>query len=232
MRDSIYTIPVNEVFEPRCGCPICAMERTLEQRCVEYIMGAAMMEPDVRIETNRLGFCVKHFDQMLHQKNRLSLALMLESQLKEISAADFKDIKARAEAKPKKRESVSTINHTCFVCEKIEWGLSRMLVTVADQYAKDPEFQKLFAEQEFLCLPHLERVLCAGADHLPKKLWPRFREAAVELARKPLREVGEDVSHFCKMFDYRNAGEGADWGNSRDSIERAIRLLTGVDFRE
>ena len=30
MRDSIYTIPVSEVFEPKCGCPICAMERTLE----------------------------------------------------------------------------------------------------------------------------------------------------------------------------------------------------------
>ena len=24
MRDSIYTIPVSEVFEPKCGCPICA----------------------------------------------------------------------------------------------------------------------------------------------------------------------------------------------------------------
>ena len=88
------------------------------------------------------------------------------------------------------------------------------------------------SDLEFLCLPHLERVLCAGADHLPKKVWLQFKEAALELARKPLKEVGEDVSHFCKMFDYRNAGEGADWGNSRDSIERAIRLLTGVDFRE
>ena len=27
-------------------------------------------------------------------------------------------------------------------------------------------------------------------------------------------------------FDYRNNGEDADWGNSRDSIERAVWFLT------
>ena len=32
------------------------------------------------------------------------------------------------------------------------------------------------------------------------------------------------MTHFTKMFDYRNAG--GDWGNSRDSIERAIQWLT------
>lgn len=30
-----------------------------------YITGAAMMEPDVRLETNRLGFCKEHFDQII-----------------------------------------------------------------------------------------------------------------------------------------------------------------------
>ena len=49
MRESILTIPVNEVFEPRCGCPICAMRNTVEEHICEYIMGAAMMEPDVRM---------------------------------------------------------------------------------------------------------------------------------------------------------------------------------------
>lgn len=232
MRDSIYTIPVSEVFEPRCGCPICTMERTLEQRCVEYIMGAAMMEPDVRVETNRLGFCEKHFEQMLHQKNRLSLALMLESQLKELQNEGFQSILARAKAKPKKRGEANTINHTCFVCEKVDWGLSRMLMTVADQFIKDGEFRRLFFEQEYLCLPHLERLLCVAADTLPSKAFPAFRDAALALAKKELDTVSGDVSHFCKMFDYRNAGPDADWGNARDSIERAIRFLTSQDFRD
>ena len=73
MRESIYTIPLNDIFEVEDGCPLCRMRRLLENRCVEYIMGAAMMEPDVRIETNRYGFCQEHFSVMLKQKNRLSL---------------------------------------------------------------------------------------------------------------------------------------------------------------
>ena len=47
MRESILTIPVTDIFKPKCGCPICRLRDTLEQRTVEYIMGAAMMEPDV-----------------------------------------------------------------------------------------------------------------------------------------------------------------------------------------
>ena len=166
MRDSIYTIPISEVFEPRKGCPICAMRDTLEQRCVEYIMGAAMMEPDVRIETNRLGFCAQHFEQMLHQKNRLSLALMLESHLKELKAQNFRPILDKAHAKAKKREGMTTVNDTCFVCEKIEWALSRMLDTVVELYGRDAGFRELFAQQEELCLPHLEKLLCAGAGDI------------------------------------------------------------------
>ncbi|MDR0987152.1 MAG: DUF6062 family protein, partial [Ruminococcus sp.] len=87
MRESILTIPITEVLEPNdeCSCPLCRMENELCERTVEYIMGAAMMEPDVRIETNKLGFCDKHFARMLKQKNRLSLALMLQTHLDKIS---------------------------------------------------------------------------------------------------------------------------------------------------
>lgn len=56
MRYDITNIPVGEIFEEKDGCPICRLRNKLEQRAVEYITGAAMMEPDIRMETNRLGF--------------------------------------------------------------------------------------------------------------------------------------------------------------------------------
>lgn len=43
-----------------------------------------MMEPDVRIKTNEQGFCKTHYDMMFTRKNRLGMALMLESHLAEI----------------------------------------------------------------------------------------------------------------------------------------------------
>lgn len=232
MRDSIYTIPISEVFEPKCGCPICRMRDTLEQRCVEYIMGAAMMEPDVRIETNRLGFCPEHFERMLHQKNRLSLALMLESHLKHLRETGYQEILQKAAAKPKKRSEIKNVTDTCFVCSQVERVLATMLATVVHQWLKDEAFKTLFSEQEFICLPHAQLLLEAGHDNLPKKLYPVFSQMVVGLLDRHLAQVGEDVSHFCKMFDYRNASPDADWGNSRDSIERAILLLSTRDFRQ
>ena len=44
------------------------------------------------------------------------------------------------------------------------------------------------------------------------------------ITRKYLEELEKDVTHFCRMYDYRSKGQ--DWGNSRDSIERAIWFLT------
>ncbi len=85
MAEQIYTIPISEAFEQHDGCPLCRMKEKLERESLEYVMGAAMMDPDVRIRTNRLGFCRGHYDDMLAMKNRLSLALMLESHLAEVS---------------------------------------------------------------------------------------------------------------------------------------------------
>ena len=84
MREDLCTIPINEVFEPRDGCPFCRMRDMLEDRMATYITGAAMMEPDVRIETNRLGFCTPHFNMILSRGSRLSVALILESLLHDV----------------------------------------------------------------------------------------------------------------------------------------------------
>ena len=82
--EQIYTIPVNEAFEasrdePACGCPMCAIYRKLEENELDLILGASMMEPDVRIKTNEQGFCRLHYDLMFVRKNRLGMALTLES---------------------------------------------------------------------------------------------------------------------------------------------------------
>ena len=111
MRESLLTIPVNEVFEPRCGCPVCAMRNTVEEHICEYIMGAAMMEPDVREETNAMGFCLTHYNMLLKQNNRLSLALMLNTHL----AAVREKISDKKSAKSKKN---APSGQTCFVCSK------------------------------------------------------------------------------------------------------------------
>lgn len=225
MRESILTIPVNEIFEPKCGCPICRMRDMLEKRTTEYIMGAAMMEPDVRIETNRLGFCKTHFDQMLKQKNRLSLALMLQTRLETVKREVFSK-SGIIDNKKQRVKSLVKNNSTCFVCSKVDWAMERLMVTVFDMYKNSKEFKELFLEQEYICMPHCEMLLSLASDGLDKRTVLDFRDDVLKLGQKQVDILYKDVSHFCSMFDYRNNGENADWGNSRDAVERSVEFLT------
>ena len=225
MRESILTIPVNEIFEPRDGCPICRMRDMLEKRTTEYIMGAAMMEPDVRIETNRLGFCKTHFDQMLKQKNRLSLALMLQTRLETVRREVFTKT-GIIDNKQKRVKSLVKSNTTCFVCSKVDWAMERLMVTVFELYKTQKEFRELFNEQQYICMPHCEMLLSLSGDGLDKRTALDFRDDVLKLGQKQVDILYKDVSHFCSMFDYRNNGENADWGNSRDAVERSVEFLT------
>ena len=125
MRQDICTIPISEVFEVNDGCPICRMRETIEKRVVDYIMGAAMMEPDIRIETNKLGFCERHFDMMLNTRGRLQLALILESHIDEIGKKIFD--KKLFNPSSKKGENANRISNSCFVCSKMDWGFENMI---------------------------------------------------------------------------------------------------------
>ena len=65
-----------------------------------------------------------------------------------------------------------------------------------------------------------------GKKYLSPKEYPAFAADTSELTKRYLQGLKADVDHFCTMFDYRNAGPKADWGNSRDAIERSIHYLT------
>lgn len=220
MQERIYTIPISEVFEPKCGCPICAMHDMLETRCVDYIMGAAMMEPDVRIETNRLGFCKQHFDMMHAKQNRLSLALILETRLAQIHENVF-------DHKKNYGKKVSLETDTCYVCQKIDGVMDGMIDNVLKLFASDAEFRQLFSEQPVICLPHYEMLAKRAAERYNRKNLALFMNVLTPLCERYLTELTNDVHHFTTRFDYRFGGKDAEWGNSKDSIERAIWFLTG-----
>lgn len=223
MRESILTIPISEILEPRDGCPICRMRDMLEQRTVEYIMGAAMMEPDVRIETNRAGFCHVHFQQMMKQKNRLSLALMLQTHLAAVDEQLFSR-KKLFEPKNARKVKLSRINESCFVCEKVDWGMERLMRTFFEMFSQ-ADFRKLLSEQEYICLPHFDMLQSLAPAYLQKNELDSFNKLISSLTEKYIESLYADVSHYCNMYDYRNTGKDADWGNSKDSIERAVKFL-------
>lgn len=228
--EQIYTIPVNEAFDasaadPKCGCPLCALHRRLEENELDLILGASMMEPDVRIKTNEEGFCRTHYDMMFVRKNRLGMALTLESHLKELAEdltpGFFGNLVGRAEQKPLKR--IKALEDSCYVCRRIDFHFQHMAETVVLLYDTDENFRKKIPAQPYFCLPHYRLLLEKGDVRLGKKKMAEFAKELDAVVRGYLATLTEDVSWFCKKFDYRYDAE--PWKNSKDSVERAIAFL-------
>ncbi len=227
MREDICTIPVSEGFEPLDGCPLCRMRYIAQKRVIDFIMGAAMMEPDIRIKTNQMGFCKEHFAHMCRSGNRLSLALMLDSHVLELQKDIFGEGKLFKPSGKKSAYRAVRMEESCFVCDKMNFGMENMLATIYRTYEQDKAFRELFKQQTEFCLPHYSLLVNNVPDHMNKDKAKELCEDARQITFNYLKELGVDVRHFCDMFDYRNGGEDADWGNSKDAIERTIAFLNG-----
>ncbi len=222
----IYTIPINEHFDAcrtdrSLGCPVCSLYRMLEENELDIIMGASMMEPDIRIKTNKMGFCATHNDMMFERKNRLSVALMLESHLDELRR-DVDDMPLLVRGS-RARQRIAELESDCYVCSRVEAFFENVADNVVYMWGRDAEFREKFADQPYFCLPHWRLLLELAKKRLPKKQYNEFADASKAVVLSYFDTLRDDVSLFCKKFDYRY-GE-VPWGNSKDSVERAMRFL-------
>ena len=228
--EQIYTIPVNEAFEEsaadkQCGCPFCRLYNKLEDNELELILGASMMEPDIRIKTNKEGFCRTHYDMMFVRKNRLGMALTLESHLDELKG-DILDGKLFSAPGQRPIKRIAALEESCYVCRRIEFNFAHMIETAVLLFQNDEDFRPKFSAQPYFCLPHYKRLLSYAQVRLPKKVLKDFVGQCEEIQNKYIEELKDDVSWFCKKFDYRYDDE--PWYNSKDSVQRTIKFLSGA----
>lgn len=226
MKETICTIPINDIFAPKDGCPICRMENMLEEQYVKFITGDAMMEPGIRIETNKKGFCHRHFSQMFEKGQKLPNALILESHLQEI-IDNLMPKKAKGKPDKKLIDAIKSELNSCYVCDRVKGDMHHFMATIFVEWAKGEEFRKLYNEQPYICLKHYDFIMEAAASKggIPPKQLAEFNAETTTLTKNYLLSLKDDITHFCSMFDYRSKGQ--EWGTSKDSIERSIKFLTG-----
>ena len=233
MAEQIYTIPINEAFAQKDGCPLCRLRAKLEQDSLDYVMGAAMMEPDVRVTTNRLGFCRSHFDRMLGMKNRLSLALMLESHLDTVAEL-FPAEEPASGRKSRLRKYAGTTpaaearkqSCSCFVCSRVAGFEEKYLDNTVHLWKKEPAFRELFAAQPWFCLNHYAGLLDQGQQQLSEDSFSGFQAALNAIMARYIKQLREDVTGFCRTFDYRS-GSTPMTEDQRTAVPRAADFLSG-----
>ncbi len=206
MKEHNYTIPLTEALEAEVSCFLCKIEDELEARALDYYMGAAVMEPSVRIETNQKGFCRAHGEEMLQMPKKLPLMLALETRL---------DTAVKAFAKEKKPQKGH--KSTCAVCERVAGQMDKCLKNCLWLLQKEPEFLEKYLASEGVCLHHfyaLTEKMGRGDGKLYETLHTHMKEK--------LERLAGDIHAFTRSFDYRNTpGE-----NIGTVPPRAVQTLT------
>lgn len=248
MKETIYTIPVNEAFETPCECPMCKLENRFENDRVNYYLGPSLMEPENRIETNETGFCAEHFAMMYDTRaNRLGLGLMIHTHLCEQnerlgkiagrkgddSKADKRSFFASLKGNGDSAKTADAIlkyideqQSACCICRDLEKTMERYCEVITHMYFSEKEFRERFDRGLGFCMPHLAMLIRAAKKNLSGSRQETFLDAVIRMQTENLKRIEGEVEWFTKKFDYRN--KDADWGNSRDAVSRSIEKLTGL----
>ncbi len=223
-NEKIYTIRISEAMEKKCGCPLCEMQKELEKDETERILGASMMEPDVRKATNEQGFCTRHLESLLAKPSRLSLALILQTHTDELSKKLFSPAPFKKTPDPKKQiQLMEKREKSCYLCGRINRFMTAACAAFAYMYKSMPDFEGKIKEQPCFCLKHLHMLLEAGQSELSKDAYRAFADTLNAVTGKYMQKLSGDIDWFCKKFDYRY--KDADWKDSKDAVERAVNLL-------
>ena len=234
MKEQLYTIPVNEALEKECECPVCAMRHELEKASLEYTLGPSYMEDDVRMVTDRAGFCPTHAKELYRQQNRLGLALILKTHMdrtiKELEQLSKGPVIGGGLFKKKSDapvvEYIKKLNCSCFVCERVEGVFKRYIATVFYLYEKESDFRQKLAECKGFCNEHYALLYEQAPQYLSGKNLTEFIEMLNDVYLTNMKRVRDDLEWFTDKFDYRNAD--APWKNSKDALPRTILKTNGV----
>ena len=234
MKEQLYTIPVNEALETECECPVCAMRHQLEKASIEYTLGPSYMEDDVRMVTDRAGFCAAHAKELYRQQNRLGLALILKTHMdrtiKDVERLSKGPVMGGGLFKKKPDapvvEYLKKLNCSCFVCERVEAVFERYIATIFYLYEKESDFRQKLAGCKGFCNEHYALLYEQASMQLSGKCLNEFIEMLNEVYLSNLKRVRDDLEWFTDKFDYRNAD--APWKNSKDAVPRTLLKTNGI----
>lgn len=229
MKEQLYTIPVNEVFESDCECPLCKMKEQLERNAIEYTLGPSYMEDDNRAMTDEAGFCEKHIQDLYREKNRLGLALILSTHMQKVTKdleALSKDSTVSGGSLFRKKEASSLAEYTnklekrCFICERMNQTFDRYVDTIFHLYKKDPAFPDKIKKSKGFCTYHFALLYDRAPSYLSKDVLNQFLSDIKTTYFDNMKRMQEDIEWFINKFDYRYQNE--PWKNSKDALPRAV----------
>ncbi|ADV79240.1 MULTISPECIES: DUF6062 family protein [Thermoanaerobacter] len=209
-------IPLYEVFEKyKGGCPICKVIKDEEKAYCEHLFeDEVLKDPEMYVKIRETNFCHYHLELLNNSYDKLGLAIAL----KENVTYKLQQITEKGKSLKKKRKKET--KNKCLVCDYLSERDKYQMHILIDILHADKEFVEKHSEGlSKLCFHHLNMFMEAKKDVTPQieKIF-KINKAAIE------KNIN-DLEWFITKFDYRFHDE--PWYDSKDSIERALKLLRG-----
>lgn len=241
MKETIYTIPINEAFDEKCSCAICSIENRIENEEIEYTLGPAMMEPDFRINSNHKGFCKTHYKSLLQNGKALPMALVLQTHIQQqskdifsekvskVSKSSFLKKQSNEVVSAKKiTEHINKLNRECIICERTNDTMNRYFNNLIYIWKTQEEFRNKFASQDGFCIPHFSKLLEYAMNGLNEKEFKEFYHTIINMQEKSQSQLYDDISAFTMLFDH-NSNNNNPTENVKNSIKRSVHKMSSLN---
>lgn len=227
---------VHDAYAGGGECPLCVLMEGAERAYLASFQHSRVMEPNVRVQTNKTGFCPDHLGKLFQGENKLGLALVMLTHLQEklpslVSALDGtvtaaergrRDAEARIRATI---QSLETMRDDCFICGLLSQDLERYTWTILYLWRKDRDFAAVFRASRGFCLSHFCAVLQSALSVLRQDRLAAWLRDAVPLMAGSLGKLEKDLAAFTQLYQAGNRSLGTD--DERSALARTLQKLSG-----
>lgn len=227
---------VHDAYAQGGACPMCTLLDGAERTYLLSFQHSRVMEPNVRVKTNAVGFCPDHLGKLYQGENKLGLALVMLTHVQERTAdlhaaLDGSIEAARAGARERARRiqqmigSLESLRDSCFICDLLGQDLTRYAWTVLYLWRKDPTFLEVYRASRGFCLSHFCHVLATACDILRGDRLGRWLQETVPLMKQALEGLENALLAFTQLHQAGNRSLGME--EERSALARTIQMFAG-----
>jgi hypothetical protein len=212
---------IKEKFKVDCECPLCEIQKVVEEQFLHEFLNDAVMEDNTRIKVGKLGFCARHFDMLFSRQNKLSVALQIGTRADKISEilTNVKNVSSAVKQAKLLEQSLST----CAICEYTEESMVKYYKTIAQMFERERDFYKTLVASKGFCLHHYAELLkySKSAGFMAKS----YVDVLSGVQVRNFERIKTDLKAFCDKHDYRRANEPL--GSAETALPRTREKFYG-----
>ena len=224
MAYHIDTGLIKDKFKVDCECPLCEIQKIVEEQFLHEFLNDAVMEDNTRIKVGKKGFCDKHLDMLLARPNKLSVALQLQTRIDVLS-----DLYAQIDSPRtavKIADEIEKQSSTCVICDLTEESMVKYYKTIAQMFLREREFVKSLLRSKGFCMHHYAELL--RYSKFAGMLSKEYVKAISGVQSRNVERLKGELKWFCDKHDYRNANEPL--GSAETALPRTREKLYGKKY--